>query len=393
MDLGDVMRELGLDMFASSSVSSGSATGEDDGPDALDDLEEPDGPEAQGDQDSAPPREEDFEEFDDSDPDPDGEGREMDAQVMDRLDDISHQLDQLASEVEDNNASVKALRSERDEVIERLDRIEDNNATLLGVYDRLTNDINPFAADWNEKYDEKISEQDDQPYGVIEPPENEAEARAAARETAGESTVENEDGLTFEDLKDKHEDGTDDEETAESETDGVDEVTTTTESETEEPPDPEPEQDPHGAPAPHRDPAPNADPDPHATGADSRRAAADGATHHVPPRPGVGGGDEPYLDSLASNFATEVLMMEWLSMLIDVAGPAGAMKALDFYARINWISPEIERRLENVLSGAHGTNDVPSRPPSDLTAEEHNRSFAHIMRLAQQQGFARSRGE
>ena len=86
-------------------------------------------------------------------------------------------------------------------------------------------------------------------------------------------------------------------------------------------------------------------------------------------------------------------MMEWLSMLIDIAGPAGAMKALDFYERINWISPTIKRRLENALSGAHGTDDVPSRPPSDLTAEEHNRSFAHIMRLAQQQGFAQSRGE
>jgi len=354
---------MDLDMFASSSVSSGSSGGDDDGPDGPEALEDVDGPDEPG--VGAPEPDSEFEEFADAEPDPDPDD-ELDAQdrIMDRLDELSHQVDQLSSEVEDNGSNVRALRSEREEMIERLDRIEDNNATLLGVYDRLTNDINPFAADWNEKYDQKISEQDDQPYGVIEPPENEAEARAAARERADEHEDEIEhqtetEGLTFDDLKDKHEDGDAEDETA------------TDADEADDGPDPTPEQSPSAA----------AGAAAHADGA--------GTVTEVPPR----AGDEPYLQSLAQTFATEVLMMEWLSMLIDVAGPAGAMKALDFYERIDWISPEIKRRLETMLSGAHDVRDVPSRPPSDLTAEEHNRSFAHIMRLAQQQGFAQSTGE
>jgi len=374
MDLGDVMRELGLDMFASSSVSSSAGT-DDDGPDALEDLDEPETP---GNPDGPPMDDEpEFEAFDDSDPAPEPESVDDSVaqdEVMSRLDDISHQIDQLASDVEDNTASIRALKSEREEVIERLDRIENNNATLLGVYDRLTNDINPFAADWNEKYDQKISEQDDQPYGVVEPAENEAEARAAAREGEDDNRdAHEEDGLSFDDLKDKHEDGETDEEST---TSGADSSA------------PDPDESDATEAETHSPPA-DPDPDPAETARTSNPATA-GA---VPPRPGVGNGDEPYLDSLASTFATEVLMMEWLSMLIDVAGPAGAMKALDFYERINWISPEIKRRLENVLSGAHDTAALPSRPPSDLTAEEHNRSFAHIMRLAQQQGFAQTRRE
>mgnify|MGYP000669335001 CR=1 FL=1 len=364
MDLGDVMRELGLDMFASSSVSSGSSGGDDGGPDGPEALEDVDAPEEPG-VGSADPESE-FEEFDESEPDPEPDD-ELDAQdrIMDQLDELSHQVDQLSSDVEDNGANVRALRSEREEMIERLDRIEENNATLLGVYDRLTNDINPFAADWDEKYDQKISEQDDQPYGVIEPPENEAEARAAARERADEEDEDDvqAEGLTFDDLKDKHEEGD------ESETEADDEAEEA--QETDQGPDPTPDQSPG------------------ATATTAAHADGAGAVTGVPPR----AGDEPYLQSLATTFATEVLMMEWLSMLIDVAGPAGAMKALDFYERIDWISPEIKRRLETMLSGAHDVEDVPSRPPSDLTAEEHNRSFAHIMRLAQQQGFAQTSGE
>lgn len=373
MDLGDVMRELGLDMFASSSVSSGSSSSEDEGPDGPGALEDVDAPEEPG-VDAADPESE-FEEFDDAEPEPDPDD-EVDAQgrIMDQLDELSHQVEQLSSDVEDNGANVRALRSEREEMIERLDRIEDNNATLLGVYDRLTNDINPFAADWDEKYDQKISEQDDKPYGVIEPPENEAEARAAARERADE-TQQHEaetEGLTFDDLKDKHEEGADEDPDEDASTD-EDAAADTGEAEAiEHDPDPTPDQSPDAT-------------TPAAAHADGAGAAAAG----VPPR----AGDEPYLQSLAQTFATEVLMMEWLSMLIDVAGPGGAMKALDFYERIDWISPEIKRRLETMLSGAHDVGDVPSRPPSDLTAEEHNRSFAHIMRLAQQQGFAQSTGE
>ena len=91
-----------------------------------------------------------------------------------------------------------------------------------------------------------------------------------------------------------------------------------------------------------------------------------------------------YLPALAATYATDVLMMEWLTMLIQIAGSPGTLKALDYYENINWISKPVKHQLEDVLSGAQVPGETPAREPSDLTTEEHNRSFAFIMKLAQQ---------
>jgi archaellum component FlaD/FlaE len=404
MDLGDVMRELGLDDFGSSSASSASSQGRDPAPNDAGDFDELEGFEEVDEAETtteetdpfedevAMPTEEDDAEFAtaeaDSGTETGGTGIQDDRtdEILEQLDDISYEIDQLSTDVEENQSTIRTLRNEREGLRERMDSIEENNATMLGIYDRLTNEINPFAADWDERYDQKVSEQDGPEYGVIEPPENEMEVRREIMEQREDETAdeesptptpepEEEGAVSFDDLKHKH-DGDDGSESVESANEPVTEHSESNEAES----------------AVHDGASPD---DPSRDDATERANVDEPPIDPAAPAAAVeaapGKTDGPYLSALAPTVATEVLIMDWLSLLIDIAGPAGAMKALDFYERVGWISTDIKRQLEDVLSGAHERGDQPSRPPSDLTADEHNRSFAHIVRLAQQAQLARSR--
>jgi archaellum component FlaD/FlaE/archaellum component FlaC len=427
MDLGDVMRELGLDAFGSSSASRAPSQEQAVASEDLDELENFDGLDedvetndvsgSSGDagmavdetiDDGLDGAEADSEIEEDLEMDvDDSSGSVADDhgtdEILDRLDDISYEIDQLSADVGENQSTIRTLRNERQELRERMESIEENNATMLGIYDRLTNEINPFAADWDERYDQKVSEQDGPKYGVIEPPENELEVRRELHEqradeseesleSGGEATTDSvpdpdeDDAVSFDDLKHKHDDADDAVDETE---DGGDADEARVESDAE-----------NGAHPGDRDPSVGSEVDRHENESSADGTWDESEVEQPPIDPSAAGAtvgaapeasDGPYLSSLAPTVATEVLIMEWLTLLIDIAGPAGAMKALDFYERIGWISAEIKWQLEDVLSGAHERGDPPSRPPSDLTAEEHNQCFAHIVRLAQQAQLARSR--
>lgn len=403
MDLGDVMRELGLDAIGASSASSASAQGGETAPTDVEEFDDFEGFDEVDETSTGPEETASMEAVEMPADETGGEiataeaesGTENGAtgmdddrtdEILERLDDISYEIDQLSTDVEENQSTIRTLRNEREGLRERMDSIEENNAKMLGIYDRLTNEINPFAADWDERYDQKVSEQDGPEYGVIEPPENEMEVRREIMEQrAGEESDGDDESasrapepdadgaVSFDDLKHKHDDNN-------AESGASTEEAGTDRSERNDP------ETAMGDPQTERS---SRDAELNATGVDEPAIdpAAAGATVDTPPQTA----DGPYLSALAPTVATEVLIMEWLTMLIDIAGPAGAMKALDFYERIGWISADIKRQLEDVLSGAHERGDPPSRPPSDLTADEHNRSFAHIVRLAQQAQLARSR--
>jgi archaellum component FlaD/FlaE len=239
------------------------------------------------------------------------------------VEEVRHDIDQLSAEVDSNASAIRGMESQQDDLLERVERIEEHNARLLGVYDRLTAGINPFDEDWDVKYDQAHGDEveDDEPrYGVIDPPES---VEMESDDGVGRDTV------SFEDLKQQHEDSDSD-----SESDSSSDAT---------------EQ------------------------RDDRRP--------TPPEPAAG---DAYLDGLAPTYATDVLVMEWLTMLIRIAGAPGALKALDYYENIDWINEPVKRQVENVLSGVDAPDEAEPRPPGDLTTEEHNRSFAFVMKLAQQ---------
>lgn len=323
------MRELGLDALVPDDRSDGSSDGEDENaPDAdaetaADGTDGDDGADAPGETDSG-----------DADPNPQPRRRipadEFEGDVGDAIEELQYDLDDVEGRVTSNETSVESLRNDQDRMADRLDAVEETNATLLGVYDRLTEDINPFS---NGNRDDVGPE--DATYGVMDgstPDETPVETADADDE---DEPAEDDDVVSFDDLKDDL---------------GADEA------------DDEPaERDAES----ERAPEPAAAPPPVESGPDTP--------------------DSPYLAALAPTYATDVLLMQWMRMLVDTAGPAGALKTLDYYAQINWISPPVKRQLETVLSGAYDVNgERPSRPPSDLSVEAHSESFEHIQRLAQQ---------
>lgn len=321
MNLDDILESLGLDKLGSLQRGRGES---DQADGARPEGEQPFDPAEDSTADGPP--EEDPEEWDESAPPDEPAGDVAEEVAAPAVEEIRHEMDQLSAEVDANDSAIRGLESQQDDLVERVEQIEEHNARLLGVYDRLTAGINPFDEDWDVKYDQARgdeAEDDEHRYGVIDPPES-VEAEASASD----------DTVSFEDLKQRHG------EEAE----------------------------------PDSDPEPSADrqPEPPARDEGGRQ-----------PSERMAAGDA-YLDALAPTYATDVLVMEWLTMLIRIAGSPGALKALDYYESIDWINEPVKRQVEDVLSGVEAPEDAEPRPPGDLTTEEHNRSFAFIMKLAQQ---------
>lgn len=246
-----------------------------------------------------------------------GGGEDGTSELTDDIADLEHELDGVRNQVEQNSASIDGLESEQENVGERLDRIEEHNATLLGVYDHLTESVNPFTGDW--EGDIEQPDESEAKFGVIPGPDDEDDSWDTETDQA-EPTQANEDAVNREPVS-----------------------------------EPKAEQPVRTAPDNTSTPS---------------------------PRPAAGADDGPYLTRFAATYATEVLLMEWLTMLVDRSGQEGALKALDHYDRIDWISEPVKRDLEVMLSGAHCDPDTP--PRNDLNTDVHDRSFKYIARLSQQ---------
>ncbi|WP_224333876.1 FlaD/FlaE family flagellar protein [Haloprofundus halobius] len=288
MDIGNVLRSLGLEALApqlqerrEESDRAGDDAG--DGADEAAEFDEEGGPSDDG----------------------------ADADVAaggDAIEDLRHELDQVAADLETTQSKLRAVQSERDEMVERLDGLEDDTAQLLGVYDRLTAQVNPFDEQWRQSAETAHADAESR-YGVVTP-----------TEPVRSEPVDVDDG-------------------------GFD----------------EPDDDAFDVSPPDIETPP-------APPAGVRAAAPAGAS-------------DVYLRGLAPSFATEVLLMEWMTLLIDSAGPGGAMKAVDYYERINWIDESVKDHLEDLLGGVQTAPLAAEGVVDDLTSEEHSQSFAYIMKL------------
>ncbi|WP_224268056.1 FlaD/FlaE family flagellar protein [Haloprofundus salinisoli] len=291
MDIGNVLRSLGLEALAPVSQEEREETdrsgGAADGVDESAELDEEGGTGVR----------------DGDDADGVGSG--------DAIEDLRHELDQVAADLETTQSKLRAVQSERDDMVARLDGLEDDTAQLLGVYDRLTAEVNPFDEQWRQSAEGRPSEGDSR-YGVVSV--SDGSSNGSVVETNG-----------------------------------------------------------------HTD-----------THAREDNESTDKAVEETPPAPPVDATEsipqaqvpsEVYLRGLAPSFATEVLLMEWMTMLIDSAGPGGAMKAVDYYERINWIDESVKNHLEDLLGGVQTAPLTADGVVDDLTSEEHSQSFAYIMKL------------
>jgi flagellar protein FlaE/flagellar protein FlaC len=75
--------------------------------------------------------------------------------------------------------------------------------------------------------------------------------------------------------------------------------------------------------------------------------------------------------------------MEWLEFLVSESDVTDAVRAINYYERIEWVGPEAAARLRDFLSG-FGTIDrnLVDRPGTDrLVREHHTRSLRYVTQL------------
>ncbi|WP_435194308.1 FlaD/FlaE family flagellar protein [Natronomonas sp. EA1] len=102
---------------------------------------------------------------------------------------------------------------------------------------------------------------------------------------------------------------------------------------------------------------------------------------------------KPYLDSVRGVADVETVI-EWARYLGTTFGTGGALNALRYYQRLNWITPEVRADLERHLGGLSieeihtkkydepGTLDEPLESLSGTPFGTHARSLSYIAAIA-----------
>lgn len=281
----------------------------------LGDLEDPDGPEPEAG------------ESDDTDTGPNTE-------------DLNVRLSEVEEDIDATESSLRSLRSSQEEMAASVDEMNDTIRRLAGMYDQIAAQQNPFV-------------DDEEPDDVVGEPAGDG----------GEEVV------SFEDLQEEPDDGgsehgqhedapgamehEDGPETTAHEHDGTPEQTGS--------------QNGDGS---HEQGS--TEPDHHETSAVDSTSAPVGMETDASERP------TPLLSSVPEGYAGDVLVMEWLAMLMNESGPAGALRAVEYYDDVGWISSEVRDHLVNVIGGPALDVFVDPTRPREPTADEHVESQNYL---------------
>lgn len=94
--------------------------------------------------------------------------------------------------------------------------------------------------------------------------------------------------------------------------------------------------------------------------------------------------ERPYLERLPDRYAAEVVVLEWLDLLIDKAGFENTGNALEYYAEVGWITESVRADLREYMRGFSEVESFdPDKPgPADLDVDDHVTSLVYIARLA-----------
>lgn len=276
---------------------------------------------------------------------------------------LEGRIEELEGTIDTQSSELETIKGSQQEVAEQLNEVNDTVRQLLGIYDQLTADMNPFmdgptrAADPDADGFGVVSEADADPDDDVVGTIVDDTTSGASEESPSDSepTV-----IGLEDIKAAHEAATDE---------GSPQGTEAHVVQQDEPADNEIEVEPTtgGAGMNHGD----VQEDRRGTGswreADERAQRADSTVT---------------LSALADTYATEIIVFEWLTGLVATAGPAATLRAIAYYEEIGWIDREVKQYLEDVLSGPDLDMNVdPSRDPNELTAEDHAESYEYIMKL------------
>ncbi|OLZ39731.1 flagella accessory C family protein [Natrinema saccharevitans] len=258
------------------------------------------------------------------------------------LDDLHYRIEELEDQLADKESELGSVRDSQQQVADQVEEMNDTVRQLLGVYDMLTDDVNPFTGDGEERNG----------FGVFGEDESVTDGGTETRQTAvDDRSRRGEESVSFDDLKGVIEDAAqrrdgDGERLAfETEIDGDDDTRVEVQ----------------------------------ATDSVDDSADADPIEDETD---GADGDSDVTLEALADTYATDIIVLEWLTELVRTAGPAATLRAISYYAEIGWIGEDVKAHLEATLSGPDLDIHVdPGATPDELTAEDHADSYTYIMKL------------
>jgi len=332
----------------------------------------------------------------------------------DAASELEPRLDELENEVASISSSMGTVRSENEAINETVDEIEDNIRKLLDIYEMVTRGVNPFVddvqggggggmegsfglfddaaspddgtdeldpdvanADPDDFFDDDFDDEpaddfdDELDDEIEEDGADDAQAQADAQPDDEAASPEADDGgdaggKTFDDLKSEYQAGD-----AEWEEDGSTGAEASLEASTAA----EESADDAGVPEPDTsEPSESVEPEPEL---DEDDDAADTSQESGSDRDG-----KPYLHAIPGGYASELLVIEWLTYLRDESGTAEALRAIRYYESIGWIGGSAAETLQQYLTGL-GTGEQTDTVEGEtrLSIDHHTNSLRYIGRL------------
>ena len=285
---------------------------------------------------------------------------------------LEHRVGELEDDLERNASRIESVQHSQEEVAERVGEMNETVRDLLGVYEQLTADANPFT-----NAEGSVSEGGR--FGVVnghggERGTVETDTHADVKHTPEErhdgeveeepTDAPGEDVFTFED--------------ALADVEGEDETDETHEEErTRETPVAEDDDDGSVKPKVEGTERSGRDPLEGAFATTGRSGAGNGMA--APPDDTTE--ETPYLTALADTYATDTLVFEWLAELVEKTGPAATLKAVCYYEDVGWIGSSVSADLEEYLAGPGIDVHVDPNEPEELTVEDHVTSYEYIRKL------------
>ncbi|QCS41366.1 FlaD/FlaE family flagellar protein [Natrinema versiforme] len=269
-------------------------------------------------------------------------GRGASSTDEEELDDLYYRLDELEEQLEDKSSELGTVQDSQQQVADRVEEMNDTVRQLLGVYDMLTDDVNPFTGAGEERNGFGVFGEDESP------PEEPTRSGVGVADGGTKSAEET---VSFDDLKDVIEDAA-----AQSDGDGSGETIAFDE---------------------------DSDADDTTVEVQATESVDESDADDADEDDGNDeGGSDVTLETLADTYATDIIVLEWLTELVRTAGPAATLRAISYYSEIGWIDEEVRDHLEAMLSGPDLDIHVdPGTTPDELTAEDHADSYTYIMKL------------
>lgn len=327
---------------------------------------------------------------------------------------MENRVDGLENEVAEISSTINTVRSENEEISETVDEVEENVRKLLEIYEMVTRGVNPFVDDVQEAggmggsafggdfglFDDEEGEEsagedvdddvmdadaesffDDEALDDFED-EDTFEDEETFEDDLGEVSIEEDEeesdsssgASSFQELKAEYESGEADWANEDEAGGGGTEVEATIETDEEFEIEAELDEDPIEPES--TDEAVVADED--------EFEFAETVEEPEPSSRSSGRSDEkPYLDTLPGGYVVDLVVMEWLEFLVGEFGPEEAVRTIEYYERIEWISEPVSEQLLAFLEGLAdvepGAGD--ELGPVELDIDDHIQSLTFISQL------------